>query len=76
MTDRHDQPPSYAFRLAEVSWSAPHGIAVNANDRYDHRLNGFPSGCLPPSRWYLLPLLDPDVGRGRDWRRLRFEVVR
>lgn len=46
-----------------------------ANDdlRYDHRLNGAPRGRLPPSRWYPLPVLDPEVGRDDAWRRLSLD---
>lgn len=48
---------------------------ANANVRYDERLNGRPAGA-PWREVYPLPLLDPDVGRDRAWRRLRLQVVR
>lgn len=74
MSDRHDHPPTpapwHAFRFR----STGRGIAANSNDRYDHRLNGHPRGSLPPSRWYPLPVLDPDVDV--QLRRAALEVVR
>lgn len=61
--------------VAALLGAFPRVEPANRNDRYDHRLNGFPVGA-PWRVVYPLPVLDPETGRDRAWRRLRLQVVR
>lgn len=72
MTDR----PATAPLVAALLRAFPQVDSANDDVPYDHRLNGTPRGRLPPSRWFPAPVLDREVGRDLDWRRLRLEVVR
>ena len=51
MTDR-PHTPLVAF---------PPVMPADGKLTYVDRLNGVPRGSLPSSRWYPLPVLDPDV---------------
>ncbi len=69
----HAAPP---YRHAVVLHVALRVEAVDDDTPYAHCLNGVPRDCLPPARWYPLPVFYPEVGCDDAWRRFRFEVVR